>query len=349
VTRESTPASDHYDLSFVIPCLNEEAHIGQTLQDILRFTPEHFMVQVIVADHGSSDRTREIAAALGAHVVCHPDVTLGDLRNWGARIAMGNILIFLDADVSLTKDWHDNISAGIRALQSGERLILGSRTEYAYSEHWTHRGYGLQATIQGDVPYLGTAHLIITKALFDHIGGFPSDRDTGEDEVFGQRARQLGVRLAADPRLRAIHRGAPATATEFFLRQLWHGLGDVTSVARLIRSPTAIAGLAFVGANLLALSATPPLRLVSPVVAGSALLAALGIVTLKVWTHRHRLRAPDLGAAFATFSLFFLARGVAFFAQLFMPRGRRINSRRVVARPDQPNDTHTVAGRADGS
>jgi hypothetical protein len=327
VPLETNAAGDELDISFVIPCLNEEKHIGETLRDIKRFIPAGLAAEVIVADHGSNDRTREIAAVHGAKVVCHPEVTLGDLRNCGARVAGGRVLVFVDADVSLTREWQENIGRVLASVQRGQRIVTGSRTEYAHADHWTHYGFGLQTAVQGEVRYLGTAHLIVERALFEQIGGFPADRDTGEDEAFGERARDMGVRVVADPGLRAIHRGAPGTTGEFFLRQLWHGLGDVSSMDRLLRSPTGMAGLGLVGVHLMIAAGLPPLRLVPPVAAAFGLVIGLGIVTIKVWVSRHALRARDLPAAYATFYLFFLARGLAPFARLFLSKGRRISAR----------------------
>jgi hypothetical protein len=328
VPTETNAIGGQLDISFVIPCLNEAEHISQTIGDICRFIPEDLEAEVIVADHGSVDRTREIAAALGAQVVCHPEVKLGDLRNRGASIAKGEFLVFVDADVSLTQEWQENIASVLGSLKHGQRIVTGSRTEYAHADHWTHRGYGLQAVVQGDVRYLGTAHIIVKRTLFQSIGGFPADRDTGEDEAFGERAREMGVRVVADPSLRAIHRGAPATAAGFFRRQLWHGIGDVSSIGRLMQSPTGIAGLCFVAGNLLVVLGLPPLRLVPPAAAAVALIGAIGILGTKIWVSRHALRSRDVPAAFATFYLFFLARGLAPLARLFVRRGGRIGNRR---------------------
>src|SRR5260370_1441253 len=51
-------------ITVIIPCLNEE----QGIEKVLRAMPE-FVDQVIVVDNNSTDRTSEVAAALGAKVV----------------------------------------------------------------------------------------------------------------------------------------------------------------------------------------------------------------------------------------------------------------------------------------
>ncbi len=51
-------------ITVIIPCLNEEAGIEQ----VLRAMPE-YVDEIIVVDNGSTDRTAEVAASLGAKVL----------------------------------------------------------------------------------------------------------------------------------------------------------------------------------------------------------------------------------------------------------------------------------------
>jgi glycosyltransferase involved in cell wall biosynthesis len=84
-------------VSIIIPTKNEEKHLPVLLEDIEAQTFKDY--EVIVADAFSTDKTREIAAAHGAHVV---DGGLpGPGRNRGAAQAKGDIFIFFDADVQL--------------------------------------------------------------------------------------------------------------------------------------------------------------------------------------------------------------------------------------------------------
>ena len=57
---ELLPAPDDLLYAFVIPCLNEEAVIGSTLESLLALHGEHV---ILVVDDGSDDRTGEIAAS----------------------------------------------------------------------------------------------------------------------------------------------------------------------------------------------------------------------------------------------------------------------------------------------
>ena len=85
-------------LSIVIPVLNEAAVIGGTLLSLASLRVRGH--EVIVADGGSEDRTREIAAPLADRVVLAPRGRARQM-NAGAAAARGDALLFLHADTRL--------------------------------------------------------------------------------------------------------------------------------------------------------------------------------------------------------------------------------------------------------
>jgi hypothetical protein len=316
------------DVTFVIPCLNEEEEIPTTIESIRDAVPPGVTYEVVVADHGSSDGTVERATAADARVFSFPDVKLGDLRNCGARKARGRILVFLDADISLTDRWGREFPATLERLKGGDRIVTGSRTRYLHSDHWTARGFGMDPEPDGPVPYLGTAHLIVERGLFFEIGGFPGELESGEDEAFGRRARALGIEVIAQPSLVAIHRGAPASLRGFFLRHLWHGMGDVRDLRRVGPSRTVLLGTAFLLGHLLAgvLLVFPGGLHPAIWIAPSLLLA--GPVVGKIWQKRSTLSARDLPASLGAHYLYFLARGLGPWVRVALGHGRRAWGRR---------------------
>ncbi|HUS36650.1 MAG TPA: glycosyltransferase, partial [Verrucomicrobiae bacterium] len=84
--------------SFIIPAYNEEALIGRTL-DTLRESASHLKgaFEIVVANDDSADRTPEIAREKGARVIDVKKRQISAVRNAGASIATGEILIFVDA------------------------------------------------------------------------------------------------------------------------------------------------------------------------------------------------------------------------------------------------------------
>ena len=88
-------------LTIVIPTLNEAERLPDLLGTLSRQTrrPD----QIVVADAGSTDDTRTVAEQHGAQVVDGGKPAAG--RNAGARVATGELILFLDADDELDDDF----------------------------------------------------------------------------------------------------------------------------------------------------------------------------------------------------------------------------------------------------
>jgi rSAM/selenodomain-associated transferase 2 len=92
------PAMTVLKLSVVIPALNEAAAIGATLAALAPLRARGH--EVVLADGGSEDATREIAAHLADRVVLAPRGRARQM-NAGAAAASGDALLFLHADTRL--------------------------------------------------------------------------------------------------------------------------------------------------------------------------------------------------------------------------------------------------------
>jgi glycosyltransferase involved in cell wall biosynthesis len=97
---KSPPQSDWATMiSVIIPAHNEEDYIGLTLDTLSRQNYPYF--EVIVVANGCTDRTAEIAVKECQRLVVLSDKCLGVARNLGAKLARGDLLMFLDADTVL--------------------------------------------------------------------------------------------------------------------------------------------------------------------------------------------------------------------------------------------------------
>ena len=67
-------------ISVVIPALNAEASLPDTLSALIPATVEGIVREVILVDGGSDDHTREIADAAGADVLVAEPITVADNR-----------------------------------------------------------------------------------------------------------------------------------------------------------------------------------------------------------------------------------------------------------------------------
>jgi glycosyltransferase involved in cell wall biosynthesis len=90
-------------ISIVIPVLDEERRIGERLAELRGFD------EVIVVDGGSADRTVEIASGFSGVRVERAPRGRATQMNHGARLASGDVLLFLHADASLPAGAREHI------------------------------------------------------------------------------------------------------------------------------------------------------------------------------------------------------------------------------------------------
>ena len=116
----ASASPDRPAVSVVIPARDEEYELPATLQSVAAAAADCSDLigglEVIVVDDGSIDRTAAIAADAGARVVAVSLHNIGAVRNAGAAVATGDILVFLDADTRLPSA---TLRAAVAAVQAG--------------------------------------------------------------------------------------------------------------------------------------------------------------------------------------------------------------------------------------
>ena len=201
-------------LSIIIPAFNEAAYIGATL-DSLEAAVAHLRAQsgaevgVIVVDNNSTDDTAAIARSKGAAVVAEPVQGIARARNAGARHADGDVLVFVDADVTapttLLAAIHD-------ALEDSSCVGGGFDVEYRPRRlpiRLHLRAWRLLARlldmVQGPTQFCRAS-------VFDQVGGYDERAWIGEDVDFfwsmKRFAKRTGgtVRFIRNPRVRPSSR-----------------------------------------------------------------------------------------------------------------------------------------------
>lgn len=248
-------------VAFIIPAYNEAEMLPSALDSIDRYASSIGKYEVIVVDNLSTDGTGMIAAGKGARVISSNAKTIGASRNLGAGNSRADLFIFLDADITLTQEWSLNAPRIIDNVAKNPFLISGSDCRIGNSAGWVAKTWFDAPGLKTSGLYIGSAHLIISRILFERLGGFDESLKTGEDYDICLRARAMGAQLVKEPSLKVIHHGVPRSAAEFMKREMWHGLGDAQSVKSVVKSKVAMTALAFTAfhaiAVLLVLSPAP--------------------------------------------------------------------------------------------
>jgi len=237
-------------LSVIIPAYNESAIIADVLGRLHQLLAGRYRYEIIVVDHGSTDATVAVAEANGATVYTYRGATVAGLRNYGARHAAGDVLLFLDADVVPTTGWIEGLPGALEALAARPRVLTGSTCGIPRDAGLIERFWFDPALYRRGLTHLGSAHMLITRAFFEELGGFEETLETGEDYDLCTRAREHGGTVVDDPRLPVEHRGNPQTLYAFVRREIWHGSGDFRSLRSVWRSKVALATLGFVGLHV---------------------------------------------------------------------------------------------------
>ncbi len=176
-------ASPAVTVSVIIPTLNEEACLAETLAHVRTHRPH----EILVVDGGSTDTT--LARAASADQVLHGPRGRALQMNVGAARARGDVLLFLHADCSLEEGALDaaeqaldrpGVVAGCfrMRVRSGEvvyRLIDACATARV---RWTGLIYGDQGQF-------------LKKEMFERVGGFPPLR-LMEDVFLSKNLRRHG-------------------------------------------------------------------------------------------------------------------------------------------------------------
>lgn len=87
------------DISYVMPCLNEETTVGQCIDEAKAFIKENALRgEVIVVDNGSADGSVKAALAHGARVIPEPRRGYGRAIRTGLKHTRGSVIVIGDCD-----------------------------------------------------------------------------------------------------------------------------------------------------------------------------------------------------------------------------------------------------------
>ena len=114
-------------LSIVVPAYNEESYLSDCLSyvqaEVGRYT-ENGLIEVLVVDNASTDRTAEVAGSFaGVRVVREPQKGLTRARQKGLMEASGDILAFIDADTRMPEGW---IGRLLESFSQNSRVVCVS-------------------------------------------------------------------------------------------------------------------------------------------------------------------------------------------------------------------------------
>ena len=196
-----------YLFSLVVPFHRDLMALSQCLDALSPLAPG---CELIVVADGAVEDCRPLASAHGARVV-HIDGPSGPAaaRNAGAAVALGDVLVFIDADVVVS-----------RASLAHVQRLFAERPETtavfgAYDDEPGHPGFMSQYknlshsyihhSSDEKARTFWTGFGAVRRHAFDVVGGFDERMRAVEDIDFGYRLTEAGYVVRLDTRMSACH------------------------------------------------------------------------------------------------------------------------------------------------
>ena len=188
-------------ISIIIPTLQEEKALRDTLLQFTSSLRRQFNLEIIVSDGGSADNTVKIGREYADKIIVHSDkmkqnISMG--RNQGAWVAQGDVLIFLNADV-IIEDPNKFFSLMLNAI-GGDQIVAATCNVNIYPAqerisdwmfHNFFNGYFWLLNLLGMGMGRGECHVIKTE-VFKKVNGYNEMMAAGEDYELFLRLHRLG-------------------------------------------------------------------------------------------------------------------------------------------------------------
>lgn len=189
-------------ISIIIPTLNEEKLLPTLLRQLNdKSLRKKYNYEVIISDGGSKDKTILIAKQFADKVIEHKQnykQKISEGKNLGAKVANGDILVFLCADCRLDKpeEFFDYIEKFRTSKYSACTFWFDVfPEERRLSDIVFHSFFNLFIWFLNNIIHDGMGRgecQVIKRWAFDQVGGFNELLVAGEDYDLYERIRKIG-------------------------------------------------------------------------------------------------------------------------------------------------------------
>ena len=218
-------------VSVIIPTYNEEKVIVECLESLSEQTYKDLPagkagMETIVIDDGSTDSTLSVLNTIHysqftIHLLRQKHLGPGEARNLGAKHARGEILVFVDADMTFDKDFIRDLVAPII---NGDSKGTFSKNEFVsnidngWSLCWgINQGWEKGKRHPKDYPNTQKVFRAILKSEFDSAEGFDIGGHYTDDWSL---SKKLGYEATVAPGAKFYHVN-PDTLGEVFNQSKW--------------------------------------------------------------------------------------------------------------------------------
>ncbi len=182
-------------VSIIVPAFNEARGLEASLRSIRAavsaFDRAGWESELIVCDNNSTDRTADIARAMGARVVFEPINQISRARNRGAAAATGEWLVFVDADSQPSAALFGLV---VQVVQDGRALAGGSTVRLDSRDLAPIFAAGAWNLVSRVMRWAAGSFIFCDAAAFRELGGFSLELYAAEEIELFRRLKRLARR-----------------------------------------------------------------------------------------------------------------------------------------------------------
>ncbi len=217
-------------ISVIIPTYNEEKSIKACLNSLLKTKNTDF--EIIVIDDGSTDNSKFKVQSSKLQLKIKNLIYLqqdhkgpGAARNLGAKYAKGDILVFVDSDMTFSGNFLQELTEPIKTGTSRGTFTKNefvSNWDNVWARCWNYnQGIRENRRIPLSYPDKAPVFRAILKKEFDKVNGFSSIGYTDDWSI----SRKLGYQADSVDGAKCFHNN-PATLEEVYEQARWIGKNE---------------------------------------------------------------------------------------------------------------------------
>ena len=209
-------------ISFIIPVYNRPDEVKELLESFLSQESTPLDYEVVVVEDGSGISCREVCESYAdklpvRYLYQSPNAGPSAARNYGAKVAQGDIFLFLDSDVELPSGYLSTLALNIERRPADlfggpdaakeDYTVTQRAISYAMTSFFTTGGIrGGRKDQPLDKFYPRTYNMGVSRTAYEAVGGFRQDLRYGEDIDFSLRVIEAGYHSALYEDLFVYHK-----------------------------------------------------------------------------------------------------------------------------------------------
>lgn len=309
----------------IIPTLNEIAHIDTLLAKLLG-EPATVVGEILVADGGSSDGTREVVEEFArrsprVRLIDNPEriQAAGVNRAVAAADRRFDVIVRVDAHALYPADYVGRLLASLGTSNADSVVVQLTTRGHGGFQRAVAIAQNSKIGTGGSAHRMGSVsgwvehghHAAFRRDLFERAGGYDTSFEANEDAELDARLRALGGRIWLDTTIPVIY--YPRATLRGLARQYFrygsgrartsYKHGERLRLRQMLPPAVALAiGFSLLGAVLI------PALLIIPLLYALALLVASGLFALKERSMLAVMAAPALATMHIAWGAGFLKR-----------------------------------------